>query len=68
MPTREKGSATLDCPTCGKTLAAHTQPDGSLAAETCSTCHPKTEQAAKKADKRIREQGTNVHPDENPEA
>lgn len=57
---REKGSATLPCPTCGADLAAETQPDGGLAAKTCSTCHPKTEAAAKKADARLREQGTEV--------
>jgi DNA-directed RNA polymerase subunit M/transcription elongation factor TFIIS len=58
MPEREKGSATLDCPTCGRELAAETQPDGSLAASTCSKCHPKTEAAAEKAEQRMREQGT----------
>jgi hypothetical protein len=60
MARREKGSATLPCPTCGKSLAASEQPDGSLAAETCSKCHPKTEAAAAKADERLREQGTDV--------
>jgi len=60
MPQREKGSATLPCRTCGNALAAQEQPDGSLAAKTCSKCHPKTEAAAAKADERIREQGTIV--------
>lgn len=60
MPTREKATATLPCPTCGADLAAKTQPDGGLAAQTCSHCHPKTEAAAAKADQRLREQGTQV--------
>lgn len=60
MPKREKGSATLPCPTCGADLAATQQADGGLAAETCSKCHPKTEAAAAKADERLREQGTDV--------
>lgn len=61
---REKGSATLDCPTCGKSLAATTMPDGALGAETCTKCYPKSETAAAKADERLREQGTSVSPDE----
>lgn len=54
MPKREKGSETLECPTCGNELAASRQDDGALAAVTCSKCHPKTEAAAAKADERIR--------------
>jgi hypothetical protein len=57
---REKATATLPCPTCGASLAADTQADGSIAARTCSHCHPKTEAAAAKADQRLREQGTEV--------
>lgn len=60
MARREKGSATLPCPTCGADLAASEQADGSLAATTCKKCHPKTEAAAQKADERLREQGTDV--------
>ena len=64
MARREKGAATLPCPTCGADLAAETQADGSLAAVTCSKCHPKTEAAAEKATERLREQGTEVPPAE----
>lgn len=60
MPNREKATATLPCPTCGASLAAQEQPDGGLAATTCSKCHPKTEVAAARADERLREQGTTV--------
>lgn len=53
MPNREKGSATIACPTCGKDLAAKEQPDGGLAAVTCSHCHPKTEKAAERANREL---------------
>lgn len=45
---REKGVATAPCPTCGKDLPLHEQPDGGWATATCSKCHPmkKAEKAA----------------------
>lgn len=58
MPGREKGTATLACPGCGNELAATEQRDGSLAAETCTNCHPQTEQATEKPQRQRRETGT----------
>jgi hypothetical protein len=39
--TREKGVATAPCPDCGKDRPLEEQPDGALAAQTCSKCFPK---------------------------
>jgi len=60
MPDREKATTKLACSTCGAELAAQEQPDGSMAAKTCPNCHPKSKEAASKADKRLREKGTLV--------
>lgn len=65
MTDREKGVASLACPSCGNELALSDQPDGSVAAETCASCYPadkpnkKTEKAA--VDSTPRERGTAVN-------
>lgn len=38
--TREVGAESVDCPNCGKKLPLAAQPDGSVAAESCSQCFP----------------------------
>lgn len=43
MSEREKGVESVACPTCGNELALKDQPDGSVAAETCSNCYPQNE-------------------------
>lgn len=63
MTDREKGVASLACPSCGNELALSDQPDGSVAAETCTSCHPAD--APKKAEKASassvpRERGTTM--------
>ena len=71
MAEREKGVASVACPNCDKELALSDQPDGSLAAESCSKCYPaptkkqlrETEKAF--ADSEPRERGTTVTQKEN---
>ena len=40
MADREKGVANVACPTCGNELVLSDQLDGSVAAETCTSCYP----------------------------
>lgn len=66
MTEREKGVASVACPTCGNELAVSDQPDGSAAAETCASCYPqkadtkKAEKASASKATTPRETGTNV--------
>jgi hypothetical protein len=65
MTVREKGVESAACPTCGNELAVSDQPDGSVAAETCTACYPQEAPKAEKASApqavaTPRETGTNV--------
>lgn len=62
MAKREKGTATLACPTCGTELAATEQPDGSYAASACTKCSKATttEKASQSTTGSRREAGTDV--------
>lgn len=60
MSQREKGVATVPCPSCGADLPVEQQADGATAAGTCPKCYPSTE----KAEKRVtRERATDVQED-----
>lgn len=68
MSEREKGVASMACPSCSTELALSAQPDGGVAAETCTSCHP-ADKPAKKAEKASaspapRERGTTISNEE----
>lgn len=57
MAGREKGSATVPCPSCGKSLAMETQADGGSAAVTCPSCFPPAKEKETAAHTPRREHG-----------
>lgn len=62
MAEREKGVATVPCPTCGADLPVVEQADGSVAGQTCPQCYPSegSEKASADQTAPAREQGTPV--------
>lgn len=66
MTDREKGVASTACPGCGNELALSDQPDGSVAAETCASCHPADAPKPETASvaRTPRERGTNLQSNE----
>lgn len=68
MTEREIGAETRPCPNCGAQLKASTQPDGSVAYETCPSCYgggvqeqPKVHAPQRASEQTVvRERGTRV--------